>query len=413
MATDDAPRTTRRPRILRIITRLAVSGVSTHVTLANQTLTRRGWDTLLVHGRVQPDELEIDLPIADVAARRVPTLARPVDPIADTRTLASLLATVRAFRPDIIHTHHSKAGLLGRSVAMLAGVPSVHTFHGHVFEGYFGARTSAAIVAAERLMAVRTARLVALGPIQRDDLLGRGIGRPDRFEIVPLGLDLTRFQGIDRGEARRRLGIPDGALAVVMVGRLVPIKRVDRLIRAFAALHARVPAARLYVIGDGSERPPAEAQVAEAGLADAVTFCGWRADTPTWYSAADFVALSSDNEGTPLTLIEAAAAGRAAVGTNVGGVSDVVVHDRTGLLAERTDEPGLAAAMIRLAEDADLRTRLGAAALEAAARFGVDRLVDDLERIYEDVIGSRLGGSNDRTGSNDLSERSRGRHDPE
>ena len=381
------PRRGRRPRVLRIITRLAVSGVSTHVALANQVLTRRGWDTLLVHGRVQPDELEIDLPIAGVAMRRVESLARPVDPLADLRTTATLLGIVRSFRPDIIHTHHSKAGLLGRSVAILAGVPRVHTFHGHVFEGYFGPRTSTAIVTAERLLAARTSRLIALGPLQRDDLLSRGIGRPDRFEIVPLGLDLERFRSTDRAEARERLGLPADAVIVVMVGRLVPIKRVDRLVRVFAALHQRRPDARLYVIGDGSERAPAEAQAAAAGLGDAVTFCGWRSDTATWYAAADFVALSSDNEGTPLALIEAAAAGRPAAATAVGGVADVVADGVTGLLAPASDEAALAEAMFRLADDPELRARLGAAGPQAAERFGIERLVDDLERIYRDLLG--------------------------
>ena len=283
----------RRPRVLRVITRLAVSGVSTHVTLANQALTRRGWDTLLVHGRVQPDELEIDLPIKDVATRYIDTLARPIDPIADLRTAASLLSVIRSFRPDIIHTHHSKAGLIGRSVGILAGVPRIHTFHGHVFEGYFGARTSAAIVATERLLATRTSRLIALGPLQRDDLLARGIGRPDRFEIVPLGLDLDRYRRADRVSARRELGLPGDAVIIVSVGRIVPIKRVDRLIRAFASVHAQCPDARLFVIGDGSERAAAEQQVADAGLGAAVTFTGWRSDTATWYGAADFLALSS------------------------------------------------------------------------------------------------------------------------
>jgi len=381
------PRRGRRPRVLRIITRLAVSGVSTHVALANQVLTRRGWDTLLVHGRVQPDELEIDLPIAGVAMRRVESLARPVDPLADLRTTATLLGIVRSFRPDIIHTHHSKAGLLGRSVAILAGVPRVHTFHGHVFEGYFGPRTSTAIVTAERLLAARTSRLIALGPLQRDDLLSRGIGRPDRFEIVPLGLDLERFRSTDRAEARERLGLPADAVIVVMVGRLVPIKRVDRLVRVFAALHQRRPDARLYVIGDGSERAPAEAQAAAAGLGDTVTFCGWRSDTATWYAAADFVALSSDNEGTPLALIEAAAAGRPAAATAVGGVADVVADGVTGLLAPASDEAALAEAMFRLADDPELRARLGAAGPQAAERFGIERLVDDLERIYRDLLG--------------------------
>lgn len=380
---------TRRPRVLRVITRLAVSGVSTHVTLANQVLTRRGWDTLLVHGRVQPDELEIELPIADVAMHYVDSLLRPIDPLADLRTAASLLKIVRSFRPDIIHTHHSKAGLIGRSVAMLAGVPRVHTFHGHVFEGYFEPRTSAAILTAERLLAAQTSRLIALGPLQRDDLISRGIGRPDRFEIVPLGLDLDRYRSVDRAAARQRLGLPKDAVIVLMVGRLVPIKRIDRLVRVFAILHARRADARLYVIGDGSERAAAEVQAAEAGLGDAATFCGWRSDTPTWYAAADFVALSSDNEGTPLTLIEAAAAGRPAAATAVGGVADVVIDGVTGLLAPATDEAAFARAMFRLVDDLELRARLGAAAPAAAEKFGIERLVDDLERIYDGLLTRR------------------------
>ena len=379
-------RSGRRPRVLRMITRLAVGGVSTHVTLANQGLTRRGWETLLIHGRVQPDELEIDLAIPDVAMRRIATLARPVDPIADLLTAKDLLSVVRSFRPDIIHTHHSKAGLVGRSVAILAGVPRVHTFHGHVFEGYFGRRTSGAIVAAERLLATRTSRLIALGPLQRDDLLARGIGRPDRFDIVPLGLDLERYRLADRAAARRELGLPVDAVVIVAIGRLVPIKRVDRMIRVFADVHARKPDARLYIIGDGSERVAAESQTAEAGLAEAVTFCGWRSDVASWYAASDFVALSSDNEGTPLALIEAAAAGRPAVATSVGGVADVVTDGVTGLLAAANDEAGLANAMFRLADDTGLRARLGAAAPAAAERFGIDRLVDDLERIYRDLL---------------------------
>lgn len=379
----------RRPRVLRVITRLSVSGPSTHVTLANQGLTRRGWDTLLVHGRVQADEMEFDLDIPDVAMHRIDSLARPINPIADLRTAASLLRVVRSFRPDVIHTHHSKAGLIGRSVAMLTGIPRVHTFHGNVFEGYFGRRTSAAIVTAERLLAARTSRLIVLGPLQRADFLARGIGRPDRFRIVPLGLDLERFRPADRLAARQQLGLPADDLILVAVGRLVPIKRVDRLIRVFATLHAGRPSARLYVIGDGSERAAAETQVAEAGLGDAVTFCGWRTDTATWYAAADYLALTSDNEGTPLALIEGAAAGRPTVATAVGGVPDVVIDGVTGLLAPADDEVGLADAMIRLADDAELRARLGAAAPATAQGFGAERLVDDLERIYLELLASR------------------------
>jgi glycosyltransferase involved in cell wall biosynthesis len=216
----------RRPRVLRVITRLSVSGPSTHVTLTNQLLARRGWDTLLVHGRLQPDELAFGLPVPDVATEYLPALARPIDPIADLRAGADILDVVRRYRPDIIHTHHSKAGLLGRSVAVLAGIPRVHTFHGHVFEGYFSGPVSTAIVTAERLMARASSRLIVLGPLQMEDLLGRGIGRREQFEVVPLGLDLHRFQPGDRAGARVRLGLPSEALIVVAVGRIVPIKRI-------------------------------------------------------------------------------------------------------------------------------------------------------------------------------------------
>ena len=386
---DGGRRPHRRPRVLRVITRLSVSGPSTHVTLANQVLARRGWETLLVHGRLQPDELGFGLPVPGVATEYLPALARPIDPLADLRAGAGLLDVVRRYRPDIIHTHHSKAGLLGRSVALLAGIPRVHTFHGHVFEGYFGGPVSTAIVTAERVMARASTRLIVLSPLQLEDLLGRGIGRRDQFEVVPLGLDLHRFQLGDRAGARARLGLPADALIVVTVGRIVPIKRIDRLLRAFAMLHARRPDSRLYVIGDGAEREAAAAQAGAAGVGGAVTFCGWRSDVPDWYAAADFVALSSDSEGTPLAIIEAAAAGRPAVATAVGGVADVVIDGVTGLLAPVQDEAAFAAAFLRLGEDVALRERLGAAAPAIAERFGGERLVDDLERIYWDLLDGR------------------------
>ncbi len=376
----------RRPRVLRIITRLAVSGVSTHVTLVNRELTKRGWDTLLVYGRVQPDELEIDLPVLGVHAEFLPALARPIDPGSDARAAAGVLLTIRKFRPDIIHTHHSKAGLLGRTAAILTGIPRVHTFHGHVFEGYFNARASAAIVATERLMATQTSHLIALSVRQRDDILQRGIGRPDKFSVVPLGLDLDRFGARDKASSRTRLGLDENISVIVMIGRLVPIKRVDRLLRAFAIALAERPDLRLFIIGDGSERSALEAQAVSAGMTSAVTFCGWQSDAEDWYAAADVVALSSDNEGTPLTLIEAAASARPVVATDVGGVRDVVLDGESGLLVEANDESGFASALVRLVTDRTLSERFGQAGPAASQRFGIDRLTDDLEQLYRTLI---------------------------
>ena len=379
----------RRPRILRIITRLAVSGVSTHVTIADRGLAARGWETLLVHGRLQPDELGIDLPAPGVRTRSLPTLVRPVSPVDDGRAFAELVRLMRDYRPDVVHTHHSKAGLLGRSAAIATGIPRVHTFHGHVFEGYFSPLVSSAIVTTERVVARATTRIIAISELQREDLLRRGIVPSHPIRVVPLGLELDRFAGHDRATARDRLGIPADAFAIVLLGRIVPVKRVDRLLRIVQRAYPRIPSLRVYVVGDGSERVGLERQSGELGLAGIVEFRGWSADAVDWYAASDAVVLTSDNEGTPLTLIEAAAAGRPSVATAVGGVADVVVDGRTGFVVPVEDEAAFAERLVRLAGEPLLGSQLGDAAMAGAGRFGAERLVDDLEAIYLEILRER------------------------
>jgi glycosyltransferase involved in cell wall biosynthesis len=377
-----------RPRVLRIITRLNVGGPATHVILADRGLRERGWETLLVHGIVEPDEAEVPLQDVDLPMTRLSTLARPIRPAADARALAEIARLIRSYRPHIIHTHLSKAGLLGRTAAMFVSSPAVrvHTFHGTVFGGYFGESTSGIIQRTERFLGHRTDRVVALSERQRQELLDYGIAPEDRIRIVPLGLDLDRFAGIDRAGARAALGIPADAVAVMAIGRLVPIKRIDRLVRAVAVAARSAPAIRLYLVGDGGERPALEALSGSLGLSDRVTFAGWSADTPRWYAAADMVALTSDREGTPLALIEAASAGRATVAADVGGVADIVVDGETGFVVPHDDGEALAAALTRLALDPALRQRLGAAAPARARGFAASRLVDDLDALYREAM---------------------------
>jgi glycosyltransferase involved in cell wall biosynthesis len=382
---------TVRPRILRIITRLNVGGPATHVILADRGLRERGWETLLVHGIVEPDEAEVPLEGVDLPMRRLSTLARPIRPLADARALASIARAIRSYRPHVIHTHLSKAGLLGRSAAILTSSKAVrvHTFHGTVFGGYFGGSTSGMIQRAERFLGHRTDRILALSERQRQELLDYRIAPSERIRIVPLGLDLDRFAGIDRQASRAALGIPDDAVAVVAIGRLVPIKRIDRLLRAVAAAAERAPAIRLYLVGDGGERASLEALSASLGLGARVTVAGWSTDTPGWYAAADIVALTSDREGTPLALIEAASAGRATVASDVGGVADIVVDGETGIVVPPDNETALADALVRLAGDADLRERLGRAAPGHARGFAAKRLIDDLDNLYRQALAER------------------------
>jgi glycosyltransferase involved in cell wall biosynthesis len=381
----------RQLRILRIITRLNIGGPAMHVLVADRGLRDRGWETLLAFGNVEPDEAEIEPAQVDVPNMRIRTLARPVRPVDDVRAAASIARLIRRHRPDVIHSHLSKAGVLGRAIAMATSrAVRVHTFHGTVFGGYFGSRATGAIVRLERYLGTRTHAVVALSPRQREELLEYRIASASSIHVVPLGLPLQRFAEAASTEARlaarRRIGIATDAFVVVAVGRLVAIKRIDRLLEAFALVARTVPNARLYLVGGGAARDGLEVLAKQLGLANLVTFVGWSVDTPDWYAAADVVALTSEREGTPLALIEAAAAARPVVATDVGGVADVVADGRTGFIVAADDMAAFAERLLRLARDPELRARLAGQAPRQAAGFDADRLVGDLDRLYRETL---------------------------
>lgn len=376
-----------RRRVLRVITRLNIGGPATHVRIADEGLSKLGWETLLIHGEVERDEAEIDLDGMLSPRYRMPSLVRAIKPRSDAAALVALTKAIRQYRPHIIHTHLSKAGLLGRWAGMLVSpAPRVHTFHGTVFSGYFGRRSAAAVVHVERFLGHRTSRLIALSDGLRQELVNQRIGPPNRIQTIPLGLQLDAFRGHDKASVRRSLGIPGASPAIVAIGRLVPIKNITRLLAAFKIVHTSVPSARLYLVGDGPERQALEAIATADAIGDAVTFVGWSMEGPRWIAAADVVALSSDSEGTPLSLIEAAAAARPVVATDVGGVRAVVRDGETGFLVEREDVAALAGHLVSLLGDRNLRDTMGAAAAAGAGRFSAERLVNDLDALYRDLL---------------------------
>ena len=375
-----------KPRILRIITRLNVGGPATHVQVANAGLEARGWETLLVFGEIDAGEAEAPIR-TDIPTLRVSSLQRRVSPASDARVLASLIRVIRSFRPHVIHTHLSKAGLVGRVAAVASSrAMRAHTFHGNVFDGYFSPRVARAILGVERALGSQTDAVIALSEAQRDELLQRRIARSSHIHIVPLGIDSARFAPSDKAAARADLGLDPRGPVLVAVGRMVPIKRLDRLVRAMKSVAAAIPQAKLYLVGGGPERPDLERLVGELGLRDNVTFVGWSSATERWYGAADVVALSSAREGTPLALIEAAAAGRPVVATSVGGVPDVVADGVTGIVVSDGDEAAMAHALIEVLSNPDMGRRLGDAARDASGRFGADRLVGDLDHLYRTLL---------------------------
>lgn len=385
----------RRPyRILRLITRLNIGGPATHVTVADAGLRDRGWETLLAFGSVEAGELEIDLAGLDLPIARIPGLHRAIRPRDDLRAAAAIAGLIRRFRPDVIHTHLSKAGLLGRALAVATSrAVRVHTFHGNVFGGYFGSGATSAVVASERLLGAITDVVVAISASQAEELIAYRIAPRRRIAVVPLGLPLERFiavRSLDaRAMARARLDISADEIVTVAVGRLVAVKRMDRLIDAFAEVARAEPRARLYLVGDGPERPGLEARVVAAGASGQILFAGWSLDPSVWYAAADVVALTSDREGTPLALIEAAAAGRPVVCTDVGGVRDIVDDGRSGFVVAPDSLPDLVDRLRLLVREPDTRGRMGEAATQRAGRYAASRLVDDLDELYRTALRAR------------------------
>lgn len=391
-------------RIVRIIDRLNVGGPTQHVALLTRRLEARGYQTTLVKGCVAPGEREMAEVISaeGVHPVAIPTLGREVAWRDDPASLAALVGLIRRVRPDIVHTHKSKAGLLGRIAARAAGVPvSVHTFHGHVFHGYFGPAKSAAIVGLERILAAHTDAVVSVSPSQRRELLGYGIAPPARIHCIPLGLDLDRFRWCDglRGAFRREIGVfPDAPLAG-LIARLAPVKGVEVFLRAAAMTLKRLPQARFLVVGDGWPRQGLEAEAQRLGISDAVRFTGYRSDTDTIYASLDLAVLSSYNEGLPVSLIEALAAGCYVAATRVGGVPDLVKDERLGLLALPGDHEALSGAMTRSLVE---RRRVSEEDRDwICQRYGIERLVDDLDGLYRGLLkrkGYRLEAFREETG---------------
>ena len=369
-----------RLRVLRIIARMNVGGPAVQVLGLLRGLDPDRYDQRLYAGQVEDHEADHHQRCApELPAYRIAALGRRVRPGDDLRALAELVTAMRRFRPHIVHTHTAKAGVLGRLAATIAGVPvRVHTFHGHLLHGYFSRPTTRLVTGVERRLAARTDRLVAVGAQVRDDLIGAGIGRPGQYVVIPPGTTLPDPPG--RAAARARLGLPPDRPVVVSVGRITAIKRPDRLAAVAREVSRTVPGVVFAVFGAGDRL--AELAAAARDQPDTLRLLGWRTDVETVYAAADLALLTSDNEGMPMSLIEAGLAGVPAVATRVGSVAEVVRDGRTGLLAA-PEATALARCTTGLLLDDARRQAMGRAArAHCAEHFSGERLVADTDRLY-------------------------------
>lgn len=408
-------------KVLRIIARLNVGGPARHVVWLTAGLKAWGYEGLLVTGVVPPGEDDMShlAAAAQVTPLTLPQMSREISP-KDVVTIWKLYRLMLRERPDIVHTHTAKAGAVGRVAglmyrwlrpAALLGKPRscklVHTYHGHVFHGYYSPLKTKLFLTIERVLArLATDRIIVVSEQQRREISEHfRVGRPEQFAVIPLGAELEAFANWPqrRAQLRNELKVNDDLL-IGIIGRLTGVKNHDLFLRAAARLKeirsANSDQQRVcfLIIGDGKLRTHLEARAKELGLGDEVLFLGTRNDPEFFYPALDIVSLTSRNEGTPLTLIEAMANARPVIATAVGGVVDLLgppVDDERenyqicsrGVSVGSGDVEGFAAGLQRLISDGALRRRLGHEGHEYVVHnFAIERLLEDMAKLYAELV---------------------------
>ena len=371
-------------RVLRVIARMNVGGPAWQVSVLTRGLENDEFTTQLVCGEISDGEADfLALRDPELPVTRVRTLGRSLNAFDDVRAFWQLISIMRKTKPHIVHTHTAKAGVLGRIAAILTRVPvRVHTFHGHVLHGYFSPLVTKIFIQIERVLGWFTHGIVSVGSQVRDDLLAVGIGTTEKFTVIAPGV--AHSEAVSRDVARESLELRPDALVALFIGRLTQIKRPDRLLEAFALVLEEVPSAILMMAGEGELFESTKAAGAHFG--DSVRFLGWRSDLAVLFAASDVAILSSDNEGMPVTLIEASMAGVPCVTTDVGSAREVVLDSKTGFVVP-TDSAAIAKALVTLFTNEKMRHEMGAAAtVHTMANFSSNRLVQDHVSLYRKLL---------------------------
>ena len=378
--------------VVHVITRLTVGGSSENTVSTIEALEGAGYASTLVLGP------ESEAPIVEDARRRgcrvvlVPGLVREVSPARDVAAALALWRLFRRTRPAVVHTHTSKAGFVGRLAAWLGRVPAViHQPHGHIFYGYWSRPRTALFVGLERLAAHWTDTIVTLTPLEVEEHLERGIGRPGQYAVVPSGVptEALRRAAPSRDEARARLGLPRDGYVIAGVGRFVSVKGFDLLVAALGDVVVHVPGAHLLLIGDGEQRAALEAQAHALGIANRLHITGTVTDVIGLLAAADVLAAPSRNEGMGRVLVEAMALGLPVVGATVGGIPGVIVDGECGLLVPSDDAAALAGALVELGLDRARRAKLADAARPRAEAFSTTVAAAAMREIYDRLLRGR------------------------
>jgi glycosyltransferase involved in cell wall biosynthesis len=394
------------PKVLRIMNRLNLGGPTFNAGYLTKYLEPE-FETMLLAGQKDDSEASSEFIVRNlgIEPRYIESMYRSLNPFKDIAAYFEIKRIIKEFKPDIVHTHAAKSGALGRLAASRAGVPViVHTFHGHVFHSYFGGFKSWIFQQVERFLARKTTKIVTISDAQRYEIAEVfKIAPLSKFTVIPLGFDLNKFQTNQkekRAAFRTEFRISDDTVCIGIIGRLVPVKNHALFLRALRYLkdNARQKYCA-FIVGDGESRTELEQMATESGLSFSSTppqyktpsdiiFTSWRHDIDCVNAGMDIIALTSFNEGTPVSLIEAQAANKAIVSTRVGGIGDIVIENKTALLSALEDEELFFKNLLKLVEDTYFRASIGQNGFEfVTKRFSYQRLVDDIRGLYRELLG--------------------------
>lgn len=391
-------------RVIRILNRLVVGGPVLNAVYLTKYMSPE-YETLLVVGEKEDHEKSATY-LAEQLGIQYITIAgmgRSISPVSDYTAYHELKKLFKSYKPDIVHTHAAKPGALGRLAASSSKVPAIlHTFHGHVFHSYFNSIKSSFFIQTERMLAKKTDAIIAISEQQRLELASEFKIAPfEKFKVVPLGFDLDRFQGNQdekRLKFRNEFNLKDDMIAIGIIGRLVPVKNHYLFLKAINhVLKNSDKKIRAFIIGDGETRNDLEKLALESSIPfttensaehnHPLVFTSWRSDVDVINAGLDIVCLTSFNEGTPVSLIEAQAANKPVVSTRVGGISDIVIEGETALLADVRKTEEYADLLLRLVNDDQLRIQLGKnSSRHVMQKFSYQRLVKDMSIIYSELL---------------------------
>ena len=379
------------PRVLRIINRFNLGGPTYNVAYLTKYLSPE-YETLLVGGAIENSEASSEFILKKLGLKYeiIPELKRSINPINDFIAYQKIKKIIREFKPDIVHTHAAKAGTLGRAAAFACKIPiTVHTFHGHVFHSYFGSLTTFFYKIIERKLASKTSAIIAISNKQQYELVTEHkISSTKNTYVIPLGFDLNRFaENVveKRKDFREKYKLNRDEIAIGIVGRLVPVKNHSLFLYAIKFVQENAKKKiRAFIIGDGQERMKLETLAIQLLIKDCVVFTSWENEVDKIYPGLDIVCLTSFNEGTPVSLIEAQAANRPIVTTNVGGVVNVVDSTTTFLA---NDDQEFCSKLFSLVEDDNLRMSMSNKGFDfVKSKFTYSRLIHDMARLYSDLL---------------------------